>query len=253
MPVSDLAPYYEESQSIYDLSDDFFALFLGPTMGYTCAYFERDDMTLDEAQNAKFDLALGKLDLTRYDAARRRLRLGRRAAARHQKFDVNVIGITLSRNQYEYSKKLLAAIPTRAHRRGPAAGLGGVRRARRPDRLDRRVRGVQGGALPAVLRAGLQHPARRRQNAAAHHPGAHPEVLPRQRHQADHQRPEVHAVHRHRDLPRRTTARGRGHRSSSPPDRASPSSARTCCSRTTPARSTCGPPTWPPTRTRRSR
>jgi len=32
-------------------------------MGYSCAYFERDDMTLDEAQVAKFDLALGKLNL----------------------------------------------------------------------------------------------------------------------------------------------------------------------------------------------
>ena len=32
-------------------------------MAYTCAYFERDDMTLEEAQNAKFDLALGKLNL----------------------------------------------------------------------------------------------------------------------------------------------------------------------------------------------
>ncbi len=32
-------------------------------MGYTCAYFERDDMTLEEAQNAKFDLALSKLNL----------------------------------------------------------------------------------------------------------------------------------------------------------------------------------------------
>ena len=30
-------------------------------MGYTCAYFEREDMTLEESQNAKFDLALGKL------------------------------------------------------------------------------------------------------------------------------------------------------------------------------------------------
>ena len=58
-----LEPYYEESQSIYDVSDEFFALFLGPTMGYTCSYFERDDMTLDEAQIAKFDLALSKLDL----------------------------------------------------------------------------------------------------------------------------------------------------------------------------------------------
>lgn len=32
-------------------------------MGYTCAYFERDHMSLDQAQIAKFDLALGKLDL----------------------------------------------------------------------------------------------------------------------------------------------------------------------------------------------
>ena len=29
------------------------------TMGYTCGYYERDDMTLDESQIAKFDLALG--------------------------------------------------------------------------------------------------------------------------------------------------------------------------------------------------
>jgi cyclopropane-fatty-acyl-phospholipid synthase len=36
---------------------------LGPTTGYTCAYFEHDDMTLEEAQVAKFDLALGKLHL----------------------------------------------------------------------------------------------------------------------------------------------------------------------------------------------
>ena len=56
---TELTPFYEQSQSIYDLSHDFFALFLGPTMGYTCAYFERDDMTLEEAQVAKFDLALG--------------------------------------------------------------------------------------------------------------------------------------------------------------------------------------------------
>ena len=80
---SDLSPYYEESQSIYDVSDDFFALFLGPTMGYTCAYFERDDMTLDEAQLAKFDLALGETRARAGDdVARRRMRLGRCAGAR---------------------------------------------------------------------------------------------------------------------------------------------------------------------------
>ena len=111
--MAELRPYYEESQSIYDVSDEFFALFLDPTMGYTCAYFERDDMTLEEAQNAKFDLALEKLHL---EPGMTLLDIGcgwggalQRAIG---KFDVNVIGITLSRNQFEYSKAKLASIPT---------------------------------------------------------------------------------------------------------------------------------------------
>ncbi len=113
---SELLPFYEESQSIYDVSDDFFALFLGPTMGYTCAYFERDDMSLDEAQVAKFDLALGKLDLkpgmTLLDIG---CGWGGALERAVEKFDVNVIGITLSRNQFEYSKARLAKVPTQRH------------------------------------------------------------------------------------------------------------------------------------------
>ncbi|SOX52026.1 class I SAM-dependent methyltransferase [Mycobacterium ahvazicum] len=111
--MTQLRPYYEESQSIYDVSDEFFALFLDPTMGYTCAYFERDDMTLEEAQNAKFDLALGKLNL---EPGMTLLDIGcgwggalQRAV---EKFDVNVIGITLSRNQFEYSRKRMAKVAT---------------------------------------------------------------------------------------------------------------------------------------------
>ncbi|WAJ45937.1 cyclopropane mycolic acid synthase family methyltransferase [Mycobacterium sp. Aquia_216] len=111
--MTQLRPYYEESQSIYDVSDEFFALFLDPTMGYTCAYFERDDMTLEEAQNAKFDLALGKLNLepgmTLLDVG---CGWGGALQRAVEKFDVNVIGITLSRNQFEYSKNRLAKIPT---------------------------------------------------------------------------------------------------------------------------------------------
>jgi cyclopropane-fatty-acyl-phospholipid synthase len=111
--MSQLRPYYEESQSIYDVSNEFFALFLDATMGYTCAYFERDDMTLEEAQIAKFDLALGKLNL---EPGMTLLDIGcgwggalKRAV---EKYDVNVIGITLSRNQFEYSKNKLAGLPT---------------------------------------------------------------------------------------------------------------------------------------------
>ncbi|WP_141682008.1 cyclopropane mycolic acid synthase family methyltransferase, partial [Mycobacterium malmoense] len=102
-----------ESQSIYDVSNEFFALFLDPTMAYTCAYFSRDDMTLEEAQVAKFDLALGKLNL---EPGMTLLDIGcgwgealKRAV---EKFDVNVIGITLSRNQFEYSKNKLAGLRT---------------------------------------------------------------------------------------------------------------------------------------------
>jgi mycolic acid methyltransferase UmaA len=111
--MSQLRPYYEESQSIYDVSDEFFALFLDPTMAYTCAYFERDDMTLEEASNAKFDLALGKLNLepgmTLLDIG---CGWGGALVRAIEKYDVNVIGITLSRNQFEYSKAKLAKIPT---------------------------------------------------------------------------------------------------------------------------------------------
>jgi cyclopropane-fatty-acyl-phospholipid synthase len=106
---TELSPFYGESQSIYDISDEFFALFLGPTMGYTCAYFERDDMTLEEAQIAKFDLALGKLDLqpgmTLLDVG---CGWGGALQLAVEKYDVNVIGITLSRNQFEYSSAKLA-------------------------------------------------------------------------------------------------------------------------------------------------
>jgi cyclopropane-fatty-acyl-phospholipid synthase len=111
--MSELAPFYTESQSIYDISNEFFSLFLDHTMGYTCAYFERDDMSLEEAQNAKFDLALGKLNL---EPGMTLLDIGCGwGGAMHraiEKYDVNVIGITLSRNQCEYSKARLGQVPT---------------------------------------------------------------------------------------------------------------------------------------------
>ncbi len=61
--MADLVPHFDDVQSHYDLSDDFYRLFLDDTHTYSCAYFERDDMTLEEAQLAKIDLSLGKLGL----------------------------------------------------------------------------------------------------------------------------------------------------------------------------------------------
>jgi cyclopropane-fatty-acyl-phospholipid synthase len=114
--MSDLVPFYEESQSIYDISDEFFSLFLDPTMSYTCAYFERDDISLEDAQIAKFDLALGKLNLqpgmTLLDIG---CGWGAGLKLAVEKYDVSVIGITLSRNHYEYSKAKLSKIPLKRH------------------------------------------------------------------------------------------------------------------------------------------
>jgi cyclopropane-fatty-acyl-phospholipid synthase len=112
----EMRPYYEESQAAYDVSDEFFSLYLDPSMTYTCAYFEREDMTLEEAQMAKIDLALGKLNLepgmTLLDVG---CGWGSVLVRALQRYDVNVIGLTLSRNQYECSKAKLAGIETGRH------------------------------------------------------------------------------------------------------------------------------------------
>ncbi|WP_099319272.1 class I SAM-dependent methyltransferase, partial [Mycobacterium ostraviense] len=77
-----------------------------PTQTYSCAYFERDDMTLEEAQIAKIDLALGKLGLqpgmTLLDVGCGWGATMRRAI---EKYDVNVIGLTLSKNQAAHVQK----------------------------------------------------------------------------------------------------------------------------------------------------
>jgi len=95
-----LTPHFADVQAHYDLSDDFFRLFLDPTQTYSCAYFERADMTLEEAQIAKIDLALGKLGLrpgmTLLDVGCGWGATIRRAV---EKYDVNVVGLTLSKNQ----------------------------------------------------------------------------------------------------------------------------------------------------------
>ena len=48
-----LTPHFTDVQAHYDLSDGFFRLFLDPTQTYSCAYFERTDMTLEEASSQR--------------------------------------------------------------------------------------------------------------------------------------------------------------------------------------------------------
>jgi cyclopropane-fatty-acyl-phospholipid synthase len=106
--TQNLKPHFEDVQSHYDLSDEFFRLFLDPTQTYSCAYFERDDMTLEEAQLAKIDLSLGKLGLqpgmTLLDIG-----CGWGATIRRalERYDVNVVGLTLSKNQQAHVQCVL--------------------------------------------------------------------------------------------------------------------------------------------------
>ncbi|MEH3131847.1 MAG: cyclopropane mycolic acid synthase family methyltransferase [Mycolicibacterium neoaurum] len=114
----DLTPHFADVQAHYDLSDEFFRLFLDPTQTYSCAYFERDDMTLEEAQLAKIDLALGKLGLqpgmTLLDIGCGWGATMRRAV---EKYDVNVIGLTLSKNQAEHVQRSFDAMDSTRERR----------------------------------------------------------------------------------------------------------------------------------------
>jgi cyclopropane-fatty-acyl-phospholipid synthase len=89
----------------YDVPTDFFRLFLGPSMVYSCAFFSRGAKTLEEAQEAKLELVCSKLGL---QAGQRVLDVGCgwgsfaiHAATRH---GVHVVGITLSPPQAELAR-----------------------------------------------------------------------------------------------------------------------------------------------------
>lgn len=111
--TKNMRPHFEDIQAHYDLSDDFFGLFQDPTRKYSCAYFTGPNVTLSEAQIADVDLNLDKLDLK---PGMTLLEIGcgwgltlQRAI---EKYDVNVIGLTLSKNQQAYCTQLLEKIDT---------------------------------------------------------------------------------------------------------------------------------------------
>ena len=107
MTPEHLTADFESVQAHYDLSDDFFRLFLDPTMTYSCAYFPTGKETLEEAQIAKIDLSLGKLDLKPGESL---LDIGcgwgSTAMRAREKYGSKVVGLTLSKNQFAYANRV---------------------------------------------------------------------------------------------------------------------------------------------------
>lgn len=93
----------------YDVSDEFYRIWLDPQQVYSCAYFRDPAMDLAQAQVAKLDLICRKLDLR---PGERFLDIGAGwgalllHAARH--YGVDATGITLSQNQFDHVRRRIA-------------------------------------------------------------------------------------------------------------------------------------------------
>jgi cyclopropane-fatty-acyl-phospholipid synthase len=94
----------------YDLGNDFFALWLGRTMAYSCAYFREPSDDLDRAQEGKLAHVCEKLRLER---GQRLLDIGcgwgGLAAHAAEAYGVRVLGITLSEEQKRHAERMVAA------------------------------------------------------------------------------------------------------------------------------------------------
>jgi cyclopropane-fatty-acyl-phospholipid synthase len=101
-------------QAHYDLSNDFFRLFLDRGMMYSCALYQAEDDSLEAAQFHKLDTICRKLQLGPADHV---LEIGTgwggfaEHAARH--YGCRVTTTTISRRQHDYARRRFDSIPER--------------------------------------------------------------------------------------------------------------------------------------------
>ena len=90
----------------YDVSNEFFSLWLDELMNYSCAYFRQWNEDLNTAQRNKLELICRKL---RLKPGERVLDIGCGWGGfliyAAKKYGIKGVGITLSKNQYEYAKE----------------------------------------------------------------------------------------------------------------------------------------------------
>jgi len=96
----------------YDLGNDLFALMLDETMTYSCAVFEHPDMTLAEAQRAKYERLCAKLELGADDHVLE-IGCGWGGFAHYaaSTYGCRVTGLTISREQAVVARERTAGLP----------------------------------------------------------------------------------------------------------------------------------------------
>jgi cyclopropane-fatty-acyl-phospholipid synthase len=97
----------------YDVSNNFYAMVLGPAMTYSCARFTSDADTLESAQESKHDLICRKLGLP--DRAGQRILdvgcgWGSLAIHAAQHYGARVVGVTLSPAQAQWGRDRVAEV-----------------------------------------------------------------------------------------------------------------------------------------------
>jgi len=101
-----LAGSRENIHHHYDIGNEFYSLWLGRTMAYTCAYYPTPAATLDEAQVAKFDHVCRKLRLRAGESVvEAGCGWGGLALHMAQHYDVKVRAFNISKEQIKWARE----------------------------------------------------------------------------------------------------------------------------------------------------
>jgi len=103
--VNTLSGSRENIHHHYDISNDFYSLWLGQTMAYTCAYYPTPTATLDQAQVAKMDHVCRKLRLRAGESVvEAGCGWGTLALHMARNYGVKVRAFNISREQVAYAR-----------------------------------------------------------------------------------------------------------------------------------------------------
>jgi len=109
-----IARAFEIGERHYDIGNDLYKAMLGPRMIYSSLYYEKENYTVEQAENAKLEIICKKLGLKEgmriLDIGCGWGALGKYAA---EKYGVETVGITVSKEQAELARKICEGLPVK--------------------------------------------------------------------------------------------------------------------------------------------